>query len=290
MKCQFCNENLPDNSEFCLFCGKKLITDSGSCIIESDIGTNRAALSAEPSVKPCESDSVILTTQETKIRYCKYCGGTIDISSNKCKSCGKRAHFVSKKNLALVISIILLVTVMGALIIQRFVYKENEKQYLSEISVKDREIADKKSSIDELETENVIKDTEIQSLNDQINELNEQVVDFEKDSETLDAIISFLQSSNAGFASSNFKASDKIFVVEKYNSQTSFTLTCSFSGNTTISTNTKGTAAKVTFSQSSWYGGSTKLYIKPNSVGTSIVTFSNNQNTQTFSILIVVID
>jgi RNA polymerase subunit RPABC4/transcription elongation factor Spt4 len=287
MQCQFCGAILPDNSEYCLHCGKQTPM---STVDSSDLvpNTNEPALMEESSNQPVEAD--MATRKEKTSRYCKHCGGEVDLFSHTCASCGEKAAIFSLKNFILIILVILLVAAISAFVIQRFTFSAKENQYLSEINDKNQEISQREQEIYELETDIGSKNTNIQSLNDQIRELKVQIADYEADSEVLNTIIDFLKSSNAGYASSKFKASDKIFVVEKFDTHTSFTLTASFSNGATISTSEKGTAASIVFSQNEWYGPTTTLYIKPKKVGTTIVTFSNDQSTQTFRILIVVID
>jgi len=282
MKCQFCDHVIPDSSEFCLLCGRKLVGVKDDTEPRGNfdiVNTNQAEVSKNPS-NHIVGDS---HSSHKKNRFCKRCGGPIDPEKHICSSCGFRPFYFSIKNLLFLITVILLVSSIAYLVFLR-------TNYLEAIATANADITSKEAIIETLKTDNLSLEKNIKSLNKHIDESEEQISLLEKDSKTLDAILSFLQSSNAGFASSKFKASDKIFVVKKNDIQTSFTLTCGFSGSTTVSTRNSGTAANIVFTQNEWYGATTKLLISPKSVGTTIITFSNNQNTQTFKILIVVIE
>lgn len=253
MKCWFCEEDIPEGSEFCLYCGKRQ---------KEDISTSDVCAATD------KGDMEVQLADES-----------LSIHSDK-------TYEMKHNHLFKIFTIILaslLIAASSVFISQLYSFKEKEDQYMTEIAEKENKLSSKEAEINVLETKNTELTSKIKSLNGQINEL-------EDDSETLQTIISFMQSENAGYASNNFKASNEIFVVNKNFGKTSFTLTCSFSGNTEISTITKGNSASVTFSQNSWYGSTTKLYINPKSTGTTIVTFSNDQNTQIFSILIVVVE
>lgn len=282
MKCQFCDQVIPDNSEFCLLCGRKLVVVKDDKELGGNfdiVNTNQAEVSKNPS-NHISRDSI---GSHKKNRFCKRCGNPIDPEKHICSSCGFRPFNFSIKNLLFLISVILLVSSIAYLVFLR-------TNYLDAIATANEDITSKESIIETLKTDNLSLENNIKTLNKHIDESEEQISLLEKDSKTLDVILSFLQSSNAGFASSKFKASDKIFVVKKNDIQTSFTLTCGFSGSTTVSTRNSGTAANIVFTQDEWYGATTKLLISPKSIGTAIITFSNNQNTQTFKILIVVIE
>ena len=293
MNCQFCNAEIPDNSEFCLLCGQNLKATKTDTLHEE--GTENTTLLQ--SVENASSSDLILNKThipQKKSKFCKHCGGLIDSETRKCTSCGKNSFTISIKNLLIVISILLLITSITYFVLQRNTYLEAIAAAEENITEAEKNITEKESIINTLETDNASLEDKIKSLNTQLNnqitESKKKISLLEKDSKTLDVILSFLQSSNAGFASSKFKASDKIFVVDKNDIQTSFTLTCGFSGSTTVSTRNSGSSANIVFTQNQWYGATTKLLISPRSVGTTIITFSNDQNTQTFKILIVVID
>lgn len=286
MKCQFCDQVIPDNSEFCLLCGQSLKATNADTLHEEGTINNALVQSVENA---SSSDQILNKTHisQKKSKFCKHCGGLIDPETRKCTSCGKKLFTISIKNLLLVISILLLIASITYFVLQR-------NTYLEAIAAAEENVTEKESIINTLKTDNASLEGKIKSLstqlNNQITESEKKISLLEKDSKTLDVILSFLQSSNAGFASSKFKASDKIFVVDKNDVQTSFTLTCGFSGSTTVITRNSGSSANIVFTQNQWYGATTKLLISPRSVGTTIITFSNDQNTQTFKILIVVID
>ena len=315
MKCPSCGETMPDNREYCQYCGWQLTNDSVHDAIDSEYKSESTGISEQENHQSItsndsaeindqqnnqsfnSSDSVeindqqssqsamIESTEETtkpiKKKFCKYCGGLIDQSTKKCTACGKQFFVFPVKNALFVICAISITAAFIIIFYQRVTFSEKERSLQSELS-------EKSQSITSLESSNKTKDSTIDSLNSQISSLKDQVTDYKQDSETLSSIISFLQNKNTGSASSKFKASDKIFVVDRFDTQTSFILTCDFPGFTNILTSKKGSSADIIFSQDRWYGSTTKLFINPSSVGTTVITFSNDQNTQTFKIMIIV--
>lgn len=295
MKCPNCGEMSSDKCKFCGVCGEKLsASPEGVPVMAEPAGERFEPESGSDAIpEPLVSaPSPVGMAQKIKNKFCRLCGGEVDPVTLKCLGCGRKATLFSTKTF-LYISLALLVGATVLLFVQHSAYARKELTYQDDLSSKE-------ASIEKMQGDSVLQKTQVSNLYKQINGLNKQITNlnnkieayksYQVDSETLDEILTYLQSSNAGFASSKFKASDKIFVVDRFDTQTSFTLTCDFSGSTSIYTSNKGNSATIDFSQDKWYGATTKLFIYPKSVGTTIVTFSNSQNTQTFKILIVVID
>lgn len=135
MKCFKCGYALPDDSEFCQYCGVKLETEPEQSnaayavpklIIEPQpfepeaprIGTVKdlpesgkdhadATLSAEGTGNIPQEEA----KSGGKQRYCKFCGGAIHPKTRKCQSCGKQYFRVPKCSGTVLLAVICLVLV-----------------------------------------------------------------------------------------------------------------------------------------------------------------------------------
>jgi hypothetical protein len=159
----------------------------------------------------------------------------------------------------------------------------NIYQYLAN----QRSIDGYKQQLSEKDTTITTQNSEISDLKAKNTDLNAQVADYSFRATRYDTICNFYNNFNVGFASNNFRSSNSIIFLKALGPQKAFTLTVNFNGGATISVDYLGYSAAVNFSESNWYG-STTIYVKPLIEGTTIATFSNDSNSQTFSVLIVV--
>lgn len=136
------------------------------------------------------------------------------------------------------------------------------------------QVQDKNSAISELQKDLAMAENKIESL--------------ETKALYYDAISSFLLRADSGYGSSAFRASEKIIVMKQTDSRRSFTLTANYNSYVTVSTSPTTDAATVDFSQSTWYGSSTKMYVTANYPGINVVTFSNSLDSATFRVMVVV--
>lgn len=104
-----------------------------------------------------------------------------------------------------------------------------------------------------------------------------------------DDICDELDSGDIGFAANNFKSDQSILIVRKNEKNRKFTLTANWSNGGTVSVDYSSYAAYVEFDSDSWYT-STTMTVVPRSVGVTVVTFTNNVNSDRFKILIIVTD
>lgn len=144
----------------------------------------------------------------------------------------------------------------------------------------------------------LFQNSEIQSKNDELNRLTntykgqissleKKVSNLEDKAEWYDEIVDELEGANLGYAASNFKTDSAVFVVSKYNLSEKIKLTAHWNPGGSVSVNYSSSAARVSFDKDSW-STSTTLTIKPKEVGATVVTFSNDVDSKTFKVLIVV--
>ncbi len=144
---------------------------------------------------------------------------------------------------------------------------------------------------------------QITNLQVEVNDLNETVEDqkstisqqnttianLKKKANNYDDICSSLKYSNIGFAANNFKSDESVIVVRKNEKDRKFTLTANWSRGGNVGVSYSSTAATVSFDKDSWYT-STTMTVEPWSVGATVVTFTNDVNSDRFKILIIVTD
>lgn len=94
MICPNCNKKLPEDSEFCQYCGNQIkdtILEEMSGIIDDSNAISEGVNSTNEQVdfnkknKPHKH-----TKRQPKERYCKMCGSLIDSKNKKCTSCEKK--------------------------------------------------------------------------------------------------------------------------------------------------------------------------------------------------------
>jgi len=141
MKCYNCGHLLPEDSEFCQYCGKKLETEDNISVSSSEFVTKDVLIQVtetqeEPIIhnfllqKPEATKSIIKKNKEPKKRFCRKCGHIIDDKSKKCTGCGKKYFKIFRFNKFLITVIILSIFLLASVIIN--IYQYSEIDYLSE--------------------------------------------------------------------------------------------------------------------------------------------------------------
>lgn len=93
MICPLCNKNLPDDSEFCQYCGAKISLNNlqDNPQVQQQIAFDKL----NPNTTSMVNDEIQVknkakSQKPPEKRYCKICGGLIDNKTKKCTSCGKQ--------------------------------------------------------------------------------------------------------------------------------------------------------------------------------------------------------
>ena len=115
MICPKCKIDLPEDSEFCQYCGEKISSPANTVPKQS------------APMPPRE----IPSPKKTKLKFCSQCGNQIDHETKVCTGCGKKyfnwAKIVNTK--VLTISII---TVLSVLLVISFISNVNQSIRLDE--------------------------------------------------------------------------------------------------------------------------------------------------------------
>lgn len=141
-------------------------------------------------------------------------------------------------------------------------------------------VADQQDTIQRQESEIYDQDRQIADLTGKVYELGITSGYYEQ-------ICDVLSSGKIGYAANNFRTSESVIVVSKNQTNRKITLTAYWSNGGTVSTDYSGSSAYLSYDANEW-NTSTTLTIEPQFEGLTTVTFSNNRDSDTFKILIIV--
>ncbi len=89
MICDKCKKDIPDNSEFCPYCGYNLIKSESKKTNEQDVLTELESIK-EKKVKQNNNATKTNTVQEPKKLICKKCNKELQANFKRCPYCGTK--------------------------------------------------------------------------------------------------------------------------------------------------------------------------------------------------------
>lgn len=292
MKCPNCGLDLPEDSDFCQYCGSKVGSVPSNkpapvlpVVVPSAIPIPKRTIPVEtpkpaPSVIHSESATSSQKSfgKEKAVTYCKKCGGTINPHTNTCESCGK--HYVQIKKMVCTIALIVGICALIGLNIFQYVVNTKHDEIIQQLN----------GTISEQQTTIADRDASIASRDTQIASLKKDLESKKGDADSYQSLVKGLSTGKIGAASNNFKLSESVIVLNKYDVGRKVTLTTNWSGKGTVSINyspSYSSSATFRFDEDSWYS-STKLTVVPKKTGVTVATFSNTANSETFKVIIIV--
>lgn len=119
MICNKCGNTLPDDSEFCQYCGRRIERENVDSQAIPDTRTVKVKVKVKKhhQVTPAieEGNHAISTPSKElpkNVQFCSRCGSMIDTTSKKCTGCGKQ-YFKVKKLLMILISVALCISLLS---------------------------------------------------------------------------------------------------------------------------------------------------------------------------------
>lgn len=206
-------------------------------------------------------------------------------NSDKVSNTIKNSKSAKGENTLKVLSWVLVVLATAALVIalyQVYNLRKQNADHLTQISALQGKVSELEATVEK----------QTNTINTQTNTINSQkktISNLKPKATNYDDICSSLKYGNIGYAAYNFKSDESIIVVRKNERDRKFTLTANWSSGGSVGVSYSSTAATVSFDKDSWYT-STTMTVKPRSVGATVVTFTNDVNSDSFKILIIVTD
>ena len=253
MICPKCGMQLPDDSEFCQYCGTKATSpvEQVTPPVVSAAPVQDTIVKSIPTVTISENFEGSKNTEQD----------SADLNPTR-KS-------ASKKWIIVAVSLAIVVLLSASL---------NVYQYISA-----------RTTVDTLNGTIADKESQIKNKNTEITNLKNKVSSMESAVENYETIVNAVKYDNLGYAASNFQSSESVIVVSQNEKSRKFILTANWSngGNVSVDYDSYFPSAYVDFDQNSWTT-STKMTIEPRHSGVTVVTFSNDVNRQTFDVIIIV--
>lgn len=260
--------------------------------------------------------------EKPPIRFCRKCGFELIAGSDFCSNCGTRLEprplfeevpTASQEDAAILagaapsteaietespkrpdsnkrhilIPLVLLVLLVASIGFHAMQYIRG-KEATETVASQTARIRELERAVTDQNIKTSVQEATISAQKDTISAQKATIASLKREAGYFDAICEELRSGNIGYASNNFKSSESVIVVNQKERDRKFTLTANWTSGGSVSVDySRSNAATVAFDNDSWET-STKMTVEPWRLGVTAVTFSNNVNSQTFKVLIIV--
>lgn len=286
MICQNCGSDIPENSLFCCECGAKITVPQ----VEADVELNKTTQSVHDS-----TDFSVQTVVDPQIL-----------------DSGKKPR--KKVRVGKIIAIFLFGLLFAASIgLNAYQYIQNEatvedlsgqlaeaaaeserlsaegEQLKFEIDQRKSEIEEHLQTIEDLHATVSEKESTIRLQESTISTLESEKQSLKQRADAFDKICSELRYSNVGYAASNYFATTGVVILDTWSSD-QFTVTADWSSAVTV-TLKEGTGIVDAKWAEKWNGDTIDVTVTSSgSTGVDIITFTNNKDSKTFKVLVIVTD
>lgn len=240
---------------FCTTCGKKLEEGTKFCIYCAAKQEDASAPAAEPAVTAPVYKS------------------TASVEESPAPEAPAKNNGKGKK--------IALIAVIGVLILA--LIGLNAYQYFVMAPKTADKLDDAKSDLKKAEAK-------YDELKDEYDELEGLYDSADSASVDLADICYYAQYNNIGYASDAFHTDKAVIVLSEDDYDETLTLTLAADTAVTVSYDLEGYSADVSFDEDTWEGDTTTLTVSPLEKGVTLLSFYNDLNSETFSVIIIVTD
>lgn len=284
MKCEKCGMKLPNDSEFCQYCGKPIRADDNEHIF-SESENKQLPIEEAPinmgeseeiknDIIPAEEEPLKKEHQHKKsnerpVRYCKKCGGMLEQKTRKCLSCGAQPIIKKHRALIPITALSIIAAVLLGLCIYQFVCDNGNSE----------KIATLESRVNLLQSQGLVNSKTISDLRDKNTILQEK-------SDSFDSVCNYGAIGSFGYAADHFHANTGLVVMTE-GSTKAITLTAHWSNGGSVDYEYYGSSALISFDTDSWHT-STTATIHAYSKGVTRVYFTNDVDNYSFSIIVIV--
>ena len=270
MFCTTCGKKLEEGTKFCIYCGAKQ-EDAPAPKAEPAVDESVTAPVYESTAPVEDSPAPEAPAFETPIPEAPSfdvppVAPVFDEAPAKKEGKGKK---------------IALIAVIGVLILA--LIGLNAYQYFVMAPKTADELADAKSDLKKAEAK-------YDDLQDEYDDLEDLYDSADSASADLADICYYARYNNIGYASDAFHADKAVIVLSEDDYDETLTLTLAVDTAVTVSYNLEGDSADVSFDEDTWEGDTTTLTVSPLEKGVTLLSFSNDVNSETFSVIIIVTD
>ena len=280
MKCSNCGMVLPDDSEFCQFCGAKIMVDAVNNRISPEAD---GTINSIPLSQKCCTKCGMLLPEDSE--FCQYCGTHVEIKNNTpqenvavSKAGANEVQSMTCKNgkqpfrIATIILAIACAILVG-LASYQFFSVHNTLTYLRDRTVSlQAQVSSNDAKVKELESTN-------KRLQGQVDSNKEKANQYDK-------VVEYGSSYRFGYAAESFRTSTGVLVISEGSSNT-VRLTTSWQGTGTVSWESKTNCASIDFTEDNW-DSYTNIVINANRAGVDLLSLSNTHDSNVVRILVIV--
>ena len=266
MFCTTCGKKLEEGTKFCIYCGAKQ-EDAPAPAAESAVTAPvyESTASVEESPAP-EAPAFETPTPKAPSFDVPPVAPVFDEAPAKKEGKGKK---------------IALIAVIGVLILA--LIGLNAYQYFVMAPKTADKLDDAKSDLKKAEAK-------YDELKDEYDELEGLYDSADSASVDLADICYYAQYNNIGYASDAFHTDTAVIVLSEDDYDETLTLTLAVDTAVTVSYDLEGYSADVSFDEDTWEGDTTTLTVSPLEKGVTLLSFYNDVNSETFSVIIIVTD